>query len=84
MITVSWAQLLVGTSTPVLQDTQPLPHLTPMVWIPVTCQFLQCLHGHIELKQTFLVPLQCKHRLIMDAAMEYTKHPKTLQLLNAC
>ena len=44
LITLAWAQLLVGTQQPVLSNvTNALPHLAPMKWIPSIRDFLHTI-----------------------------------------
>ena len=56
-----------------------------MKWIPSIRQYMSHNNSHITLERMFVTPLQCKHDIhIIDLALQYTDHPTTLKIVNAC
>ena len=85
-IMMSWGQFLAGTGVPILEDVHtPLPHLTPMQWVPQLRQFLSSVDCRVELEEDFVPRLQRENDVfLMDSALAFTSSATDLKLINAC
>ena len=85
-IMMSWGQFLAGTGVPILEDVHtPLPHLSPMQWVPQLRKFLSEVDCRVELEETFVPKLQRENDVfLMDSALELTASSTELKLINAC
>jgi hypothetical protein len=85
-ITVAWAQFCAGTQFPILEDTKiSLPHLESK-WLASLRSFLGSIDGSIELKDTFVEPIQRENdKFLMDLAIQSKLFtPKQLKKINYC
>lgn len=85
-IALSWAQLLTGTSRPILRDINtPLPHMYPMSWILSIRHFLKTINATLEVETVYTILIQRKNDIfLMDHFLSYTTSPTILKQLNAC
>jgi exonuclease III len=85
-IAVSWFQLTVGSSTPILENTRMvLPHLESK-WIGSLRTFLAKIQGSLRLDATYVQPKQrVQDEYIMDRVMESGKFTEAeIRRINYC
>ncbi len=83
---LSWFQIQVGTSSPILEDTKStLPHLES-VWLKSIRQFLASIEGSIRLSLPEVISKQRIHdSVIMDIILESRRFtPREIRRLNYC
>ena len=85
-IAISWAQLIAGINKSIfINVTLPLPHLSPMKWIPAIRTFLAKTECTLEMEENYVPPLQRENDcFIMMSALtdKFTSGEK--EVINAC
>ena len=85
-VTMAWAQICVGTSVPIMQDTStPLPHLEAE-WLASLRQFLCDTGASIETTVDFIAKRQRENDLfLMDVVLQSGKFkPAQIKRVNYC
>eukprot|EP00957_Ditylum_brightwellii_P163237 12429741-Ditylum_brightwellii.AAC.1 len=82
-IALRWAQLCAGTSTHILQDTRPIPHLEGR-WVKSLKEGMHYIGAEIRHKYEWVVPKQrVNDRHIMDLFLDSKEVAfKDMEILN--
>ncbi len=72
-ITLDMHQLMLGISTPILKDSQPIVPWSQALWLDMARQFLHANHGQILLQTPWTPVTQCQNdHYIMEDILDWT------------